>query len=171
MPGQSEIDCPECGEIHRSKTAMKKHYDSNHKKEEIRPLEVCKWWRQGRCTIKHCKYAHVGEQNKSSPHIMKEKNIRVPACSNGPSCEWLERGCCSYFHPRVGVQRPWTRKESKNRRRQDTRSQNDTRFHQDTGSSQEIRFLDTRPRHDKEKPEPEGTKSLERILQQYQTYK
>ena len=109
--------------------------------------------------------------NKTKVLHMREKSIRVPVCSNGPSCEWLERGCCSYFHPRVGVQRPWTRKESKNRRRQDTRSQNDTRFHQDTGSSQEIRFLDTRPRHDKEKPEPEGTKSLERILQQYQTYK
>ena len=38
---KSEIDCPECGEIYRSKPAMKKHYDSNHKKEDIRPLEVC----------------------------------------------------------------------------------------------------------------------------------
>ena len=155
---QLEIDCPECGEIYRTTAAMKKHYDSDHKNKEIRPMEVCKWWRQGKCTNKQCKYAHVGYQNKSVPHAMQEKNTRVPPCSNGPSCDWLEKGCCSYFHPRVGVQKPWT---SKNRGRQDTRSHKDTRFGQDS-----TRFRqDTRPREDTRSSQ--GTRSSQDRPRQY----
>ena len=32
--------------------------------------------------------------------------MKVPACTNGSNCQWLKRGSYSFFHSKVGVQRP-----------------------------------------------------------------
>ena len=59
--GEQEFDCAECGEIYKSNKDMKKHYELQHKMEDRRYHEVCKWWRKGNCNNKKgIRYAHVG---------------------------------------------------------------------------------------------------------------
>ena len=59
-----------------------------------------------------CGFSHVGKQNHTESVTTNKTSARVPACSNGPSCEYLARGSCSYFHPRVGVQKPWVKNKT-----------------------------------------------------------
>ena len=106
-----EYDCPECGMIFKNSLLMKKHYDKEHKIEPVTSREVCYHWRRGNCTMVHCRFAHVGHQASSQSTSTKTNNSRVPACKNGISCEWLQKGNCSYFHNKVGVQRPWVTKD------------------------------------------------------------
>ena len=115
--GKQGFDCPECGQMFNTAINVKTHYDSEHKWENVKSREVCKWWRKGNCTNKNCQYAHVGHQNSNGSESTSTNSARVPSCKNGTSCEWLKKGRCSYFHPRVGVQKPWVTKD----RRQDSR--------------------------------------------------
>ena len=65
---------------------------------------------------------------------------RVPACSNGSDCDWLRRGNCSYFHPRVGVQKPWVRDQGgQATRSQVSRSQDFRQESRSLGPRQESR--------------------------------
>ena len=96
--------------ICRSSAVMKKHYDNEHKFEQVSSREVCYHWRRGNCTKTNCRYAHVGYQTNKESLSTNKSTTRVPACKNGPSCDWLKKGSCSYFHTKVGVQRPWVSK-------------------------------------------------------------
>ena len=109
--GKEEYDCPECGMVCTTALAVKKHYDNEHKLEQVQSREVCYHWRRGNCTRTNCRFAHVGHQNKSSSESTRKNTTKVPPCKNGESCEWLKKGQCSYFHSRVGVQRPWVIRE------------------------------------------------------------
>ena len=114
--GSNKFECTPCGEIFKSSNELKKHTEEEHDLEIIKSRVVCKHWRKGHCTKGlACLFSHVGRQNE--PITTSKTTTRVPACSNGAGCEWLARGSCSYFHPRVGVQKPWNRTVG----RQDTR--------------------------------------------------
>ena len=105
---QEMFDCPECGQMCETAIDVKRHYDDEHKMEQVRYKEVCKHWRRGHCNKgDQCLYAHVGQQQSSDSRSTKEKSMRVPACKHGSNCDWLKRGVCSYFHRGVGVQKPW----------------------------------------------------------------
>ena len=105
--GKQEFDCPECGMICRSSALVKKHYDNEHKFQQVSSREVCYHWRRGNCSRVNCRYAHVGHQANRESTSTRKSTTRVPACKNGITCDWLKKGSCSYFHARVGVQRPW----------------------------------------------------------------
>ena len=115
------FDCPECGELCSSLSNVKKHQEKEHEWETVRSREVCKHWRRGNCWKgTSCLYSHVGQQQENTLKSTSQSTTkRVPACGNGSSCDWLRKGVCSYFHPRVGVQKPWARKDG----RQKTQSQ------------------------------------------------
>ena len=121
--GNQEYDCPECGQIYKTAIGVKKHYDLEHKMEAVSSNIVCKWWRKGNCTNRNCRYAHVGQQNKVVSESTPTTSARVPACQNGSNCDWLKKGRCSFFHPKVGVQKPWDRRprDSNEDRSQDWR--------------------------------------------------
>ena len=149
-----KLECSPCGEIFKSLDEVKKHKKEEHDMELVKSRVVCKHWRKGHCSKgASCLYSHVGHQNQ--PATTSKSTTRVPACSNGAECEWLARGSCSYFHPRVGVQKPWSRTERNNGRRQDTRPsqdstrpRNDTRPRQERSPGQDARSsqVGTRPR-------------------------
>ena len=74
----------------------------------VRSKEVCHHWRRGHCEKgERCLFSHVGHQNNPAA----PKKAKVPVCSNGSDCDWLRKGICSYFHPRIGVQKPWLNKK------------------------------------------------------------
>ena len=107
-----DFDCPECGELFKTTIGLKKHQDNNHKMQQVKSRVVCKHWRKGNCVKGDlCGFSHVGHQGNSRSATTAERSTRVPACKNGPTCEWLQKGSCSYFHPNVGVQKPWVRKD------------------------------------------------------------
>ena len=107
---EEAFDCPECGQMHDSAMEVKRHYDSEHKLQPVRNKEVCKHWRRGHCKKgDQCDYSHVGYQKSRESRTTSEPNMKVPACKNGSSCDWMKKGICSYFHRGIGVQRPWTR--------------------------------------------------------------
>ena len=98
-----EYDCTECGQVFATKDSLKEHEANDHKMEHVKSRVVCKHWRKGNCLKgTSCNFSHVGRQNSNT-----NDSGRVLACRNGPKCDWLSRGNCSYFHPRVGVQKPW----------------------------------------------------------------
>ena len=139
--GKQEFDCPECGMISTTAIASKNHYDKEHKMELVQSREVCFHWRNGNCTNVNCRFAHVGIQKKRNLTDTSRKSTRVPACKNGSSCEWLDRGSCSYYHARVGVQRPWVHKEGGKGGQQSDRPQRNQqgqegRFRQEVRSRQ-----------------------------------
>ena len=103
--------CSECGEMFSSVDAVKKHREEEHQRTAVRSKEVCFHWRRGHCDKgDRCLFSHVGRQGDTA--ATNRTSTNAPDCSNGSSCLWLSRGVCSYFHPRVGVQKPW-----ENRRR------------------------------------------------------
>ena len=73
--------------------------------------------------VDSCRFSHVGRQNLQRTISANTTNTRVPLCKNGASCDWLAKGSCSYFHPRIGVQKPWTHKDNGQGGRQDRDSQ------------------------------------------------
>ena len=128
--GTEEHECPVCGEVFQSSNAVKKHEDKEHPMEVVKSKEVCFHWRRGHCSKgDRCRFSHVGHQNKDTTKTTK----RTPACSNGSACEWLKKGSCSFFHPRVGVQRPWVSKD------RGSRAQGDRQEGRSQGGRQEIR--------------------------------
>ena len=117
-------ECDDCGMILSSPRTLKEHHDSDHPMETVKSREVCYHWRRGNCFKgDSCRFAHVGRQNQngSSNANTNRTNTKVPACSNGSACEWLSKGICSYFHPRVGVQKPWVKKKNQQGGRQEDR--------------------------------------------------
>ena len=140
--GKLEFDCPECGVIYSSSVLVKKHYDNEHKFNQVESREVCFHWRRGNCTRMNCRFAHVGHQASRSSPSARSSNTRVPACKNGISCEWLKKGNCSYFHTRVGVQRPWVTKEKdqgrgqEDQNRQGVQARQGGRAHKEDGAGQ-----------------------------------
>ena len=103
-------ECTECGETFQSKKAVKNHEDNEHPMEVVKSKEVCFHWRRGHCFKgDSCRFSHVGHQKQDN--IGNGNTKKTPACSNGSNCEWLMKGSCSFFHPRVGVQRPWVNKD------------------------------------------------------------
>ena len=118
---REDFDCPECGMMFDSANGVKRHTEQEHTMEQAKSRVVCRHWRKGNCFKgDSCGFSHVGKQTPSEPSNTNKTSTRVPACSNGRSCEWLARGSCSYFHPRVGVQKPWVKNTGG---RQETRSQ------------------------------------------------
>ena len=114
-----KFDCPECGQMCESLKAMKTHQNKEHEYEPVRSRVVCKHWRRGHCSKGNlCSFSHVGQQQNNETQENNRNTIRVPACQNGPSCDWLSKGCCSYFHPRVGVQKQWNNRQDQRRGRQ-----------------------------------------------------
>ena len=102
------IECAECGEMCRGQNTLKKHTDKEHPMDVVRSKEVCHHWRRGHCEKgERCLFSHVGHQNNPAA----PKRAKVPVCSNGSDCDWLRKGICSYFHPRIGVQKPWLNKK------------------------------------------------------------
>ena len=76
--------------------------------ELVRSKAVCYHWRRGHCDRGNtCHFSHVGRQNKPSESTSKT-TTKVAICKNGPSCDWLKKGKCSFFHHKVGVQKPWS---------------------------------------------------------------
>ena len=115
-----EYDCPECGMIFSSNNHMKKHYDNNHKFELVVSKVVCKHWRMGNCFKGNkCGFSHVGHQETNDYYNTRKTSTKVPSCKNGTSCVWLSQGSCSFFHPKVGVQKPWTTNDRRDGGRQE----------------------------------------------------
>ena len=113
----TEYECPVCGEILNSSGALEDHQDQQHEMEQVRSREVCYHWRRGSCLKgDSCRFSHVGIQNKTGAN---KTTTNVALCKNGASCAWLANKTCSYFHPRIGVQRPWVHKERRQGGRQD----------------------------------------------------
>ena len=55
-------------------------------------------WKKGRCDWgSKCRFSHVGRQEATSPQN-KSTNSAVIDCRNGPSCSYLARGKCNFFH-------------------------------------------------------------------------
>ena len=134
------LDCPECGEIFESKRAVKIHRDDRHVYEPVRSRVVCKHWRKGHCLKgDSCGFSHVGHQQSSESRNTRKETTKVPECSNGPSCEWMAKGNCSYFHPRIGVQKQWASRDRVSSGRPDSRSHWDSRSHRDSRSHQDSR--------------------------------
>ena len=107
-----DVECPECGELFKTEKGVKEHQENDHSMQQVKSRVVCKHWRRGNCFKGDlCGYAHVGRQSISDSKTTQETSTKVPACKNGPTCEWLRKSTCSYFHPRVGVQKPWVRKD------------------------------------------------------------
>ena len=106
--GPKEFDCTECGQVFQTANDVTEHKEIDHEMERVKSRVVCRHWRKGNCLkgAAACNFSHVSHQTGSS--ATTQNTSRVPACKNGPSCEWLQKGKCSYFHPRVGVQKPWT---------------------------------------------------------------
>ena len=103
------IECSECGEMCRDRNTLKKHKDKEHPIDVVRSKEVCYHWRRGHCKKgSRCLFSHVGHQDNSAA----SSKTKIPACTNGSNCDWLMKGTCSYFHPRIGVQKPWVNKKS-----------------------------------------------------------
>ena len=97
-----EFYCPDCGEQCNSIKNVKKHQSKEHTWETAQSKELSKHWRKGHCWKgTSCKFSHVGHQKETSVTINKTSTRRVPACGNGILCEWLRKGSCSFFHPRV----------------------------------------------------------------------
>ena len=107
--------------------------------EVVKSKEVCFHWRRGHCSKgDRCRFSHVGHQNKDTTKTAK----RTPACSNGSACQWLKTGSCSFFHPSIGVQRPWVSKDRESRAqgdRQEARGQGDRQETRGQGGRQEAR--------------------------------
>ena len=104
---QQEFDCPECGQIFQSPDDVTKHKDEVHSMELVRCKAVCYHWRRGHSDRGNtCHFSHVERQNKSLESTSKPTTT-VAICKNGPSCDWLKKGKCSFFHHKVGVQKPW----------------------------------------------------------------
>ena len=119
---RNDYECPECSQICRNPKALKEHQDEDHAMEVVKSREVCYHWRRGNCFKgDSCRFSHVGRQNQNGSSTTSKASKKVPACSNGSACEWLSKGICSYFHPRVGVQKPWVRKNSQQGGRQENR--------------------------------------------------
>ena len=137
----TKFDCPECGQMFVSSNAVTKHQDDEHNYEPVRSRIVCKHWRRGKCFKgDRCGFSHVGRQIINESQDRNITTTKVPACTNGPHCEWLAKGNCSYFHPRVGVQKPWTRRHDQDQsRRQEPRSRQEPRTRQESRTRQEPR--------------------------------
>ena len=92
--------------------------------EPVRSREVCFHWKRGNCFKgDSCRFSHVGRQNNAGSAQNTRSTQRVALCKNGSSCDWLAKGNCSYFHPRVGVQKPWTNREGGQNSRQERETQ------------------------------------------------
>ena len=97
-------------------------------------------WRKGHCLNgDSCGFSHAGHQQSNESRNTRKETTKVPECSNGPSCEWLAKGNCSYFHPRIGVQKPWASRDRVRSGRPDSRSHQDSRSPQDSWARQESR--------------------------------
>ena len=118
---QKYYECPECSQICSSPNALKEHQDEDHAMEVVKSREVCYHWRRGNCFKgDSCRFSHVGQQNRNSISTSRT-STRMPVCSNGSACEWLSKGSCSYYHPGIGVQKPWVKKNSQQGGRQEDR--------------------------------------------------
>ena len=133
---KKEFDCPDCGMIFESSNAVDKHQGEEHEYEPVRSRIVCKHWRKGNCHKgDRCGYSHVGHQQNSNTRTTSRNTTKVPECLNGSSCEWLSKGNCSYFHPRIGVQKPWASRDRVTRTRQDSINSQGGRTRQDSRTS------------------------------------
>ena len=89
--------------------------------ELVKSRIVCKHWKKGNCIKGNtCMFSHVGRQNPMSG-TTTETTTKTPTCRNGSSCEWLKKKVCSFHHPRIGVQKPWTTREAVQEGRQGSR--------------------------------------------------
>ena len=137
---KEDHDCPECGEMFSSNNNMRKHYDKVHKMEPVVSRVVCKHWRKGNCfKANKCGFSHVGVQKTSNSSNTAQTSSKVPACKNGVSCDWLSNGRCSYFHPNVGVQKPWTSSDRPDAGRQGIRRPGSQQESRRPGGQQESR--------------------------------
>ena len=96
--------------------AMKRHKPNCNGTKEGHDCPECgKIFSSNNNMRKH--YDKVHKKTRNSSNIAKP-SPKVSVCKNGISCDWLSNGSCSFFHPNVGVQKPWT---SINSGRQETR--------------------------------------------------
>ena len=100
--GHQRSVCTKCGEILDKSSDMKKHMEKCDKEatEDIpeKTKEVCKHWKKGRCDWgSQCRFSHVGRQEKTYPES-KSTNSADTLCRNGPSCSYMLRGRCNFFH-------------------------------------------------------------------------
>ena len=117
QPGCHGTECPVCGEMFTNPNTLKRHEDDEHKMEVVKSKEICYHWRRGHCFKgDECKFSHAGHQN-SRAHTNKS-TTRVAPCKNGPSCDWLKKGSCSFYHHKVGVQRQWVKQGEKGGRQE-----------------------------------------------------
>ena len=127
-----KFDCPECGQMFVSLNAVETHQDNEHNYEPVRSRIVCKHWRRGQCFKgDRCGFSHVGRKHNNETQDSDRNTTKVPACVNGPTCEWLSKGSCSYFHPRVGVQKPWVRRQGQDQGRRQEPKSYQNRSHQE----------------------------------------
>ena len=147
-------ECSECGEMRSSSNAVRKHKDKDHPMLVVRSKEVCHHWRRGHCAKgDRCLYSHVGHQNQENS---ARRGPQVPACRNGSDCDWLKRGICSYYHPRVGVQKTWVNKKASNEGGQVSRSQGSRQEVGIRGPRQESRSQGHRQERRSQGPRQEG---------------
>ena len=137
---QKDYDCPECGQFFTSTKDVRTHHQEEHQMERVKSREICYHWRRGRCDRGDaCRFSHAGRQESNGSEITR-KNNTVPACKNGSSCEWLRNGKCSYFHTKVGVQKPWNnnrRDQGASLPRHEEGRRQGSRTHQENRSRQE----------------------------------
>ena len=94
--------CTKCSEILDESMDMKEHMETCGNEDVAdtpqRSREVCRHWKKGRCDRgSQCNFSHVGRQDEIGPE-QKSTNSAPLACRNGPSCSYLARGKCNFFH-------------------------------------------------------------------------
>ena len=100
--GNQRSVCTDCGEMLDTNINMNKHMETCCREvtKEIpeKTLEVCKHWKKGRCDWGiQCRFSHVGHQESPGSEQKTTNNAPVE-CRNGPSCKFLARGKCDFFH-------------------------------------------------------------------------
>ena len=124
---KKDMDCYECGEMFSNLTDLMKHKDEAHKMEQVTSRVICKHWKKGRCNKgDSCGFSHAGHQSTNPSSTTERNSTKLKACRNGPSCDWLKRGNCNFFHAQAKSQGGRQGRQQENQPqggRQDSRAQ------------------------------------------------
>ena len=99
----SDYSCTHCESGFESLNELRMHKKSKHNGQNSNGIVIsatlCKFYIQGRCDRKQCRFSHEKQQHQNHRE-------RAPECSRGQQCQFFAWGKCNFFHKGVGVQQP-----------------------------------------------------------------
>ena len=108
----SDYSCTHCESGFESLNELCMHKKSKHNGQNgngiVISATLCKFYIQGRCDRKQCRFSHEKQQHQNHRE-------RAPECSRGQHCQFFAWGKCKFFHKGVGVQQP---RDQQNRQQQ-----------------------------------------------------